>query len=152
LTKAECQRWRNKKGSSLDASAPRLLACQYALPGRLQYSALQLLRIVKGKMAKAGRERVGILLLENNRVRDVLVAKAPARSAACRGQCAAQPGGLCEPHFAQTLRTNQNWHENVCFVGDCSSGDVHASHRTITVQAQLTQTFCAGGGCCDSAA
>jgi hypothetical protein len=52
-----------KKGSSLDASAPRLLARQYAIPGRHRHIALELLRITEWKMAKAGQSALMLDLI-----------------------------------------------------------------------------------------
>jgi hypothetical protein len=52
-----------KKGSSLEAIRAEAAGSPIRTTWKLQYSALQLLRIVKGKMAKAGRERVGIFAL-----------------------------------------------------------------------------------------
>jgi hypothetical protein len=70
----------------------------------------------------------------------LFVAKTPARSAACRGLCAApSPGGLCEPHFAQTLSYESKSAQECLFCGrlrqrtrarrpqnDHSAGAIHA--------------------------
>src|SRR5580700_11146302 len=75
-----------------------------------------------------------------------LVAKAPARSAACRGLCAAPYAGramrAAKFKFAQThFPTNQYWHENVCLWAGCHSGRMRAGHSFINVRPQLPRTL-----------
>jgi hypothetical protein len=52
-----CRTTVRHRGSSLDASAPRLLARQYAIPGGLWDIALQRLKIAECKMAEVRRSR-----------------------------------------------------------------------------------------------
>src|SRR5580700_10560680 len=76
----------------------------------------------------------------------LLVAKTPARSAACRGLCAAPYAGwamrAAKFKFAQThFPTNQYWHENVCLWAGCHSGRMRAGHSFINVRPQLPRTL-----------